>query len=546
VPVVLGGVAAALVVAATRDGLGTSPDGVSYLGAASNLAGGRGLTGPFVTMVDPFHPAEALAFDGAVPFIQWPPLYPLLLGSAATAGVAPTEGARALAVVSLAVTVALVARITWRLAPGAWPAAAVAGLVVLLSPLVALLHVLVASEHLFLALSLGSLWCAATHFGATGVAGRGSCPAPWAERGGVAAVLLAGAATSTRFAGVAVVAALVVGELTFGAGGWRRRVAGSALVAAVGVGPAWAWSMATSRAAGVPPRDVGWHPPDREQWESVADTVLGWLAPATASTPWRVATVALALLALGAAVLGWWRAMGARRASAAAADRSAGSGQPAPAEAAPWLVLATTFVVVEFGVVLATHTLADRAVPIGQRMVVPLLPPVAVTVAAGAAWWWRSVAPAEFRRRAVMVAMAAVAVVGLAPLRSTWWSLAAPGRPWPDPVEETPTARWLAGLPPEAVVASNDPSLAWQSSGNFTIAVPVRRSAPTGEVNPRVAVDLVELREGLVQRHGVAVIYRSAAFFHPDAAGVGDLEAAGFDVVATFDDATVLSPTPDR
>jgi hypothetical protein len=437
----------------------------------------------------------------------------------------------------LAVTVGGVAGIVGRLAPRAWPAAALAGAWVLLSPYAALLHVLVASEHLFLALSLGALW-AGTRWLA-GAPWHGGASWPW----GAVAVVLASAATSTRFVGAAVVGALGVGVLVLGRGARSRKLAVAAGVAVAGLAPALVWSQATARAAGVATRTLAWHPPDRVQWRGVVETVTAWVVPADAPTAARLLAVAAVTGLVVVAGRGWW---GALRPDLRGGSRVPGPGPAVapPAEAGPWLLLATTFAVLYVLAVVATHALFDRAVPIGQRLLVPLQPPLAVTVAVGATWWWRNAAPAwpASRRRAVLVGGVVAALAVLVPLRGSWWPLVEPGRPWaPDPAT-TDTGRWLTARPEGAVVAANDPALAWQSSGHVAVALPVRTSAPTGIDNPRFGDDLVELRRLLAERGGVAVVYGTSAVLNPHVAGVDDLRGVGFEVVATFDDAVVLAP----
>lgn len=543
-PAVAAGLAAgavALVLLATRHGIGTTPDGVSYLGAASNLADGRGLTGPFTTMVDPFRPAQAFAFDGQVPFIQWPPLYPLLLGTAAWLGIEPEVTARVLAAACLGATVGGVAWIVARLAPRSWPAAVLAGTWVLLSPYVALLHVLVASEHLFLALSLGALWSGGRW--SAGAAWRGGPSWPW----GVAAVVLAAAATSTRFVGAAVVGALCLAVLAHGRGSLRWRSAVAAGVAVAGLAPALVWSQSTARAAGVATRTLAWHPPDRVQWEGVVETVTAWVVPTDAPTVVRLLVVASGVGLVLVAGRGWWLVLrsGARSGSVGGEGSSL---PPRPAEAGPWLLLSSAYVVLYLLAVVATHALFDRAVPIGQRLLVPVQPPLAVNVAVGVTWWWRAVAPAwsQRRRLASGIGGGVVALAVLVALCGSWWPLVEPGRPWaPDPAV-TDTGRWLTARPEGSVVASNDPALAWQSSGHVAVALPVRTSAPTGIANPRFEDDLAELRRLLDEGGGVAVVYGTSAVLNPHVAGVADLRAAGFEVMATFADAVVLVPVGAR
>ena len=563
----------ALVLAGTRDGPGTTPDGVSYLGAATNLADGRGLTGPFVTAIDPFTPAQAAAFDGEVPFIQWPPLYPLALGVPAVAGAEPTEAARWVSALGLAATVALTGWAAARLsrpggAAGGWgiplaSAAAAAGLV-LVQPYLALLSVLVASELLYLPLALAALWCATRRL------------AGGSTRWLVAAMALGGAATLTRFIGLSVVAAVVAAELLWGPGAPGRRAVRALGAGALAALPALVWSWSVGQAAGVAVRTLAWHPPDRAQWELAVASVVEWVVPPEAPTAQRVLLVLLALDAVVLAVLGW---RGRRPGTAPLddADRpaatSAGAAPPGPGDLAPsarldegsaWLRLVGLASTLYVLALLATHTLFDRVVPVGQRLLTPLVPALAVTLAAGVARVWTTpvaggdvaagevaagaaVRPARLRP-ALVVATAVVSLAGawvVVDHASAWWDLTRPGRPWPGDPAATPTAERLRQVPAEGLLASNDPALTWQTSGRFTIPVPVRESAPTGRTNERFDEDLAELGQVLRQRDGVAVLYALSSLVNPHNATVEELErGAGLEVVATFDDAVVLAPAP--
>src|SRR5262245_36042527 len=71
---------AVLILAATaRYGAGLTPDSGCYVSVARNLAAGRGL----------------VPHSGS-PFVEWPPLYPLLLALPALGGIEPIAAARVL------------------------------------------------------------------------------------------------------------------------------------------------------------------------------------------------------------------------------------------------------------------------------------------------------------------------------------------------------------------------------------------------------------------------------------------------------------------
>ena len=70
-----------LALAASRHGVGASPDSVVYIGVARNLLAGRGLTEPFGALVD-------------TPLTRYPPLYPALLAAGGPLGLDPLATAR--------------------------------------------------------------------------------------------------------------------------------------------------------------------------------------------------------------------------------------------------------------------------------------------------------------------------------------------------------------------------------------------------------------------------------------------------------------------
>lgn len=528
VAAVLAVTAVVLVVVGTRGGLDQPPDGVTYLGVATNLADGRGATSPFVAVIDPYAPRRALGFDGEVPVLGWPPLYPASLAPAVALGVEPLEAARWLGAVAAgavaALTAVLVARLVGRGTRAApWAAGAAVGLVVV-QPWFARLHAVVASEPLFLALVLAAL-----ALGAHALAEPDRSPPDRRTVPPVlaAAFVLGTVASGVRFAGVAVVVALALATALVGPGRPARRAALAGGLGALALLPSLAWSRWVEAEAGAPLRDVAWHPPGRTAWEGVASALTAWVVPPDAPTAARVVAVALAATAVAGGAWGWFRAVHERR---------------APATARPWLVLVAAWSATYLGVVVATTALVDRMVPLNGRLLLPLLAPLVVTVVAGLVWLVRLAAPP--RARLPLATGAAVVVVAVVVGQAgTWRDLLADGRGFDVDPTTTASARLVADLD-APVLAANDPALVWRVTGRRVLALPQAVRGATGEPNPTVDEELRELGEVLAEEDGVAVVHVSAAFANPGVVGVDRLvRDAGLEVVASTDEVTVLAPT---
>ncbi|MCC5952223.1 MAG: glycosyltransferase family 39 protein [Acidimicrobiia bacterium] len=499
---------------------GAAPDGMSYLGAASNLQDGRGITGPFATSIDPFGPAEAAAFDGAVPFIQWPPLYPAVLALVSPGDVDPRIAAGLFNALAFGLLVGGVAGISTRLS-GSVLAGAVAGLLLVAQPDVLLLHLLVAAEPLFLVLLLAGTWCLARRL--SGASGR------WL----VAAFALAGSAALTRYAGLPVVVAFAAAIALWDRGSARQRVlrATGGLAAAL---PTLAWSWWTSNAAGVSNRRLVVQAPDDAQWRFVVENVLRWVSPPDAVTAARAVVVgAVVVTLIGAAVA--LVAAGNRRSTLAGGEDPPSA--DAVDEATAWLRVVAVVAPAYVAGVVATHVLFDRGVPIGGRLMVPLLPWLLPVIAVGVVRLVEAAAPRH--QQWVTGALVVVAAAVILPVGSGVWDVTGRDTVRP-PAEQTATADYLRSLDTDALVVSNDPALVWFTSGQEAIPVPRRSDAPTGVANDAFDVHLAEAAALLEERAGAVVLYRTATLFGPHFARVEDFEAHGFAVVKEGDEAVVL------
>ncbi len=219
-----GALAAAAVFAYLRGrGVDLSPDSISYLAAADQTLAGQGLRD----------------FQGG-PLVLWPPLYPLVLaglarfaGGVLAAGVAVNAAAHGL-------TTALVVHWWRRLGVGT-PLLVAGGLILALNRVT--LH------------TLGFLWSEPLYalFGTAAVAVVGAAKAEVSVRRALGAGLLAGAAWSTKYLGVATASAVGVTILLAGWHARRRRACALAAVAgAIAAAPVVLWLVRNIEAVGAP------------------------------------------------------------------------------------------------------------------------------------------------------------------------------------------------------------------------------------------------------------------------------------------------------
>ena len=269
--------------------------------------------------------------QGSKALYWWAPGYPLALrvfgGS--------YSGARYLNALLLLIGTVVVGGTAWKAIDAR--AGVLAAVLYAFSPAVFAAHLDLLAEPLFLVL------------GAAGIA-------LIAARRPVPAGLAAGAATLTRYAGVPLI---IVGALVL-RGRDRVRFLMTSLALYLG------WLVRNELVAGqLSGRQLRWHPPSREVLESGFLVFVHLLI-----TPGRLPSIHVPLVNAGA--LAEVVAAAALGACVVRADRS----NP------PRLVsVGLTYVVVYCGFVIATVTLFDASTPLDERLLVPVLPPLVVTIA---------------------------------------------------------------------------------------------------------------------------------------------------------------------
>ena len=276
--VAVGVLATVACLVATRSQVGIETDSGPYLGAAYNVAHGRGVSTPF-TFLSAYGPLRSVAFGDAVPLVEYPPLYPLLVGGLGALGVPLLEAVRYLGAVLLGVNVVLVGLLFLAVSKGrARPLAVVLGAFMIIGPTSPNLGAAgrtnwltlsgsVLSEPVFIALVLSSTLLLVRSLDSGSL------------RALIGAAALAALAVLTRYVGVAVVAAGALTVLVIHRAWWRRAV----LFSVIGLAPGPAWQLwlrigehADSGRRLAPHSAAG-------TWKDLVDAVEKWLLP----SPWQ-------------------------------------------------------------------------------------------------------------------------------------------------------------------------------------------------------------------------------------------------------------------
>jgi 4-amino-4-deoxy-L-arabinose transferase-like glycosyltransferase len=468
------------------------------VGLARNLLDGHGLT----------------PTPGSPPLGNFPPLWPLVLAAAGTFGADPLHVARWLnpllaGATTLAVTLA-VRRIT-----GSMGKALAAGALVAAGVDVLAYHSSALSEPLFVFLATAGLLALAP-----ALRGRRRAPV-------LAAGLLCGAAVTTRYVGVALLAAGVVG-LALLARPRRPRAALAFAVVALLPFQAWAaWLL--HQGDGAPAvREAVYHAADAEYALDGLRTASLWVLPREVPAAARVAALAAAALALAVA-------------AARARRRERGAGLHHPALPGPLAVFAAAYL----AVLVLDRLFLDVTGRLDARFLLPLHV-VAVVLGLGAL---RHVDLHGSRLAKTGLSV----VLGLQIMAGGVWTYDAITDPSVRPAGLTgelwATSRALERvreLTPDRPVYTNAVDVVWFHTGRTALPLPEKAEFLTGRANPRYDQEVARMGEDLAARDGL-VIYVTAAparrVFLPTPAELDaalDLEVVSRDLVATV----FRPPTP--
>jgi 4-amino-4-deoxy-L-arabinose transferase-like glycosyltransferase len=470
------------VMAATRWGIGTSPDSVTYLGVADNVQHGLGWTVPFGPSAGDI-------------LTQYPPLYPALLAlSGALAGDLGI-GARGLQALLAASNILLVAAFIMRVG-GGWWAPFVGAALVVTAPLTILIHSMAWSEPLFIFLGFSGMLVLARGLE------EGRAQYYWAS------AVLFGLACLARLVGVALLLTGVIGIL-LEAERPKRRILRAAIFGIGASLPLLAWLFWSGASVGsLANRSVGIHLVGREQLQQSVGTMATWLL-LPGNLPGLIKALFLVIAGLGIIAL---IAPPGRWGRGQAIDCLGVRQSVWPRE----IRLVAIFFPAYLGVLAVATSFLDANVPWDDRILSSLFVSAVVlgTTAIGRAVE-KGQAP-KVRRppawvRTVVFLFVCLWVAGYATRSAAYLEDAyADGLGFRHQIwRESETMARLDTLPASTQIYSNSPDAIYLYTGRAARPLPVKELRMPHRANPDFPVEVAAMRQALAE-HGGAIVYFDA------------------------------------
>ena len=455
----------AILLFATRWGIGISPDSVAYIGAARNVAAGNGFT----------------AYDAVTPLTQFPPLYSLglvLFGLGAN----PIAGARWLNIVLFGANIILAGVSVSLFAPRLRHTAAVTAILVAVAVPFVSIHLMAWTEPLFLFFAFSGLILLALYL-----------DSPKTKLAAGAAVFI-GLGFLTRYAGAALILTGAA-VLLFSARPLRRKIVDLAVFSAVSVSPMLLWMVRNRLVAGTATnRAIAFHPVSTGHLWQLFYTVSGWLAiPATAPNAVRFGVWVAIAGAVGAAFF-------LARRKTAPARRNFG-GVP------PIITVLVLFGVIYLAFLAVSISFLDANTPLDDR----ILSPAFVTGAVVAAYAVDRLLSALKNGAAFSVAMLAVAAIlvgslfgsGKLLLESYRGGLGFANLSWRQ------SALWaeIEQFPAAAPIYSNIPEAVYLYTGRAAFHLPKAELKTQNARNENYRAEMVQMQEKLAAERGLLVYF---------------------------------------
>jgi hypothetical protein len=458
---------AGLVWYATAWGIGTSPDSVAYIGAARNLADGRGLTVPFGGLVDG-------------PMTHHAPLYPALLGAVGFTGSDPANVARFLGSFFMAANVLLAAFLVRRILPSVIWSPILAGLLVASSPTLLEIHSMAWTEPMFIFLGFIGL-----AFLAEGLEKRSWLPI-------IASALLVGLAVLTRYAGLALIATGSLGILLLGNERLVKRLATIAGFGLVSITPLALWSIRNLSVTGTATsRSLNFHLIERSQlWQGMATTTTWLLVPENAPTQLHLIALGLLGLVTGAMILWLWRH---RR-------------PVQPVIGVIWDMVALFIPVYGFFLLLSI-SFFDANTPLDGRILSPLyFASVMILVVlfsrfaeASQARYWK----------VALLGCSAILVIGYGQTSLPWLQSAHQqgigfsAVAW----QQSPVMAEVRDLPADILVYTNSPETVYFNGNHRSLRLPRSFETVTWQANPDFETEIAAVQKQLATEQAVVVFF---------------------------------------
>jgi hypothetical protein len=456
----------ALVLHATKEGIGTSPDSIAYLQASRNLLSGKGLSLP--------------TDDGKTkPMTHWPPLYPALLAAIGYCGIDPFDAARGLNAVLFAASILATGLTAYAVSRGSdWTAVFASGLF-LFSARILYAHSMAWSEPTFIILCLLGLI----------LMGRNLETHKLAILVGCAAVTAL--AFLTRYAGVALVVTglIVIGFLD------RRiypgRLRNLFIFAAISCCPMGVWLISCAGLADTTTeRSIAFHLNQVAHVRRALDSISQWVVPGLQSERARQIVSVIAIAALLGLVVRWIRS--SRRSSAECPKAS---------------LAAAVFIPAYLTVLIVSALFFDPGVNFSDRLLSPVLAPGLIFVIGIA-----SSAFGTHRRTVFKLASAllAVTLVGAYACDEAKWVMNASregigytNRTW----KESETLRKFRSLSGAIRIYSNAPAAIYLHTGKVAGEIPRKTDLRTRRPNRNFDAELAQMSQAVGTGEAIVVVF---------------------------------------
>lgn len=462
---------------ATRQGIGTSPDSVAYLGAARNVLAGRGLSLPFGDLVDS-------------PLIQYPPLYPLTLAGAASIGGDVLEWARLVAALLFGANIIIVALLTAEEVPQARWLPIAAGVGFMFSPASARLHMMAWSEPLFLVCVGLGLWAVF----------RSRTTSTWWPL--ILAGLLFGGASLTRYAGLACTLTGCVALISDTNRSWRERLVRAGVLGGIAVAPITIWLVRNRWLFGdATGRMISFHPAGAADIWLALNTVADWLL---IPQNWpRRPEMALLLIAGFAILFGVtrWRRRQEQEMSRAYIAYPTGMRQ-----------LLLLFVFCYGAFLLVSLSFVDANTQLDSRILSPILMAMIPVVASYAHQLLLGFDRVPVVNRAVGVFPALYLLLMAANTLGVVQTSSVEGigfnqRRW----RESALIARAAALPEDSVIYSNAPEPLYLLAGRRSVRLPKAYERVAERVNPEYQAEMRAMQASLASANGRVVYFHLAS-----------------------------------
>jgi hypothetical protein len=457
----------------TPYGPGLGNDSAAYIGGARNLLEGSGYS--------------RLSGGGEIkPITHFPPMYSLFLAAGSIGG-ADVQSTARFSLLALYGLNALLVGLTVLHATRSRLLSLLGAYLFAANGIFLMIHSVIMSEPLYLSFSLAGFLIFSRY-----LSGR-------SLRWLAAAGLLFGAATLTRYSGLALIATGAV-LLPLAGPRWRGLLRPFGLYLLTSFLPFAAWLARNQLVSGsAANRSLSWHPPSVLKIQSGIEAFWDWLLPGRIETIVnqyaRFTNIILALGGLALLVLVAWMYWKLLRRQESAPSRDQGL-----------LVSHGVYIFIYLAAILATMTWFDASTPFENRIVAPMWVSLIILLMGLLAWLWSQ--RGWYWRAAVIVGVVLLAGRFTSFGMYTYKDLRVDGQgfnsaPW----RNSETVAWIRTLPEDTLIYSNDPTGIYLHTRRGAYVLPTPLDPVKLERRPGYESDIAAMQAQASQGRALLIIF---------------------------------------